>query len=110
MTAAVLYQRALASGVTLRLVEGKVKAAGSHEALAELVPQLREWKPELIELLTAAHITTAALIVAAMRVCNKYDDNDDKREEMRQDCLNTPPHLRQDLLDHFNEINQKAQP
>lgn len=102
MTAAVLYQRALASGVTLRLVDGKVKAAGSHEALAELVPQLRGCKPELIEFLAAAHKTAAALIAAAMRVCDHYDDNDAKREEMRQDILATPHHLRQELLDYFS--------
>ena len=54
MNARDLIKRAAGSGVTLRLVEGKVKAAGSHEALAELVPQLRECKAELIEFLQQA--------------------------------------------------------
>ena len=54
MTAALLYRRAIESGVTLRLVEGKVKAAGSRKVLAELVPQLRERKAELIEFMQQA--------------------------------------------------------
>ena len=101
MTAALLYRRAIESGGTLRLGEGKVKAAGSHEALAELVPQLRECKPELIEFLTAAHVTTTALIAAAMKVCDRHNDSEAARHEMRLDCLNTPLHLRSDLLNHF---------
>ena len=101
MTAALLYRRAIESGVTLRLVEGKLKATGSNEALSGLVPELRQHKPELIEFLTVAHATTAALIVAAMRVCDRHNDSDAAREEMRADCLNTPAHLRADLLAYF---------
>ena len=100
MTAAMLYRRAIESGVRLRLVEGKVKASGSNEALAELVPQLRQSKPELIEFLQAAH-DTAALTTAAMKVCDRFGDNAAAREEMRLDCINTPAHLRADLMAHF---------
>lgn len=48
------------------------------------------------------------LIAAAMLVCNHYGDNEARREEMRQDILNTPPELRQDLLDHFNQSKNGA--
>ena len=101
MTAAMLYRRAIESGVNLRLVEGKVKATGSNEALAELVPQLREHKPELIQFLTDAHDTSARLVAAAMKVCDQHNDNAAAREEMRLDCQNTPVHLRAELLGHF---------
>ena len=47
------------------------------------------------------HDTTAALTAAAMRVCARYGDNAAAREQMRLDCLNTPSHLRADLLAHF---------
>ena len=43
----------------------------------------------------------ARLIAAAMKACDHYRDSDAAREQMRLDCLNTPPHLSADLLDHF---------
>ena len=82
-------------------MDGKVKASGSNEALAGLVPQLREHKPELIEFLQQAHITAAALIAVAMKVCDHHGDSQAQRDEMRQDILDTPHHLRQELLDYF---------
>ncbi len=51
MNTALLYRQAIAAGVTLRLVDGKVKVRGTARALAELVPQLRLHKAELIEAL-----------------------------------------------------------
>ena len=41
------------------------------------------------------------LIAAAMRVCDQHNDSEAAREEMRHECLRLPPHLQQDLLDHF---------
>ncbi len=43
----------------------------------------------------------ARLIEAAMRACDHHDDGDAGREQMRQDCLATQPHLRKDLLVHL---------
>ena len=60
-------------------------------------------KAEILELLHDARQTTAALIAAAMRVCDQHGDNEAAREEMRQDILGTPPHLQMDLLRHFND-------
>jgi len=62
MTAALLYRRAIESGVTLRLVEGKMKASGSHEALAAFVPQLREHKAQLIDYLTRQSINASTVL------------------------------------------------
>jgi hypothetical protein len=101
MTAATLIRQAGAAGVELRLVDGRVKARGSPQALAVVVPQLREHRAELAEFLAAAHATTDELIAAAMRTCDYHGDGPAAREQMRRDCLNTPMCLRQDLLDHF---------
>lgn len=58
-------------------------------------------KPELIAFLVAAHTTTTALIEAALRRCDQFNDGPPAREQMRQDCLALPPHLQADLLEHF---------
>jgi hypothetical protein len=44
-----------------------------------------------------------ALIEAAMRACDRHNDSEAAREQMRADCLDTPLHLRTDLLDHFQK-------
>jgi hypothetical protein len=41
------------------------------------------------------------LIAAAMKVCDRYGDSEAAREDMRQQCLELPPHLQADLLEHF---------
>jgi hypothetical protein len=41
------------------------------------------------------------LIAAAMKVCDRYGDNEAAREDMRQQCLELPPRLQADLLEHF---------
>lgn len=41
------------------------------------------------------------LIEAAMKVCDQHGDGDAARQEMRQQCLELPPHLQADLLEHF---------
>ena len=43
----------------------------------------------------------ADLVEAAMLVCDRHGDGEAAREQMRQDCLATPAHLRADLLEHF---------
>ena len=53
--------------------------------------------------LTAQRLT-ADLLKAAMRVCDQYGDGDAARAQMRLACLDTPPHLRADLLAHFTQI------
>ena len=43
------------------------------------------------------------LLEAAMRACDFHGDGEAAREQMRRDCLGTPPELRGDLLDHFRK-------
>lgn len=49
-----------------------------------------------------AHRLAKELIAAAMRRCDKFKDGEAARADMRRDCLELPPHLQADLLDHFN--------
>lgn len=43
------------------------------------------------------------LIESAMRRCDQFNDSDAAREAMRQQCLDTPDHLKRDLLGHFRD-------
>jgi hypothetical protein len=48
-----------------------------------------------------AHRVMKKLLEAAMRACDHHGDGAEAREEMKRQCLETPPHLRADLLAHF---------
>ena len=103
MSAVTLIRQAISAGVTLRIDEGgTLKAAGPSETLREWSPHQREHKAELLEFLQDAHATTAQLVEAAMRCCDKHGDGPEAREEMKLQCLEIPPHLRGDLLHYFN--------
>ena len=104
MTAAALVRQATATGVTLRLVDGKVKAGGDRVALDAILGQLREHREEIAAFLADAHHTTSELIEAAMRVCDLHGDGEQARAEMRADCLATPAHLQVDLLEHLRSV------
>lgn len=43
------------------------------------------------------------LIHAAMRACDFHGDGIEARDQMRQDCIDTPHELRADLLEHFRK-------
>jgi hypothetical protein len=101
VTAATLIRKASAAGIVLRLVDGKIKASGRPEALAAMVPQLREHRPELLEFLADAHDTGTAVIDAAMRACDYHGDDAQAREQMKAACMSTPCHLWNDLIEHF---------
>lgn len=44
------------------------------------------------------------LMETAMLICDKYEDSEAARAEMRADIENTPPELRADLLANFREV------
>lgn len=91
------------AGILVRLAPDGVNLTAPA---GRLTPGQRELvvahKPALIDFLTSAHTTTAALIEAAMQVCDQHGDGEQARADMRRDCLELPPHLQADLLDHFN--------
>ena len=68
---------------------------------AEQRATVLENKPDLIQYLHDAHDTTERLLDAAMKVCDEHGDSDAARQDMREQCLETPVHLHADLLDHF---------
>ena len=53
-----------------------------------------------------AHRLSADLIEAAMVVCDRHGDDDVARQEMRDQCLELPPHLQADLLEHFRGVRR----
>lgn len=90
-----------AAGIRVRLKDGHLavpagRLSDEHRAL------VLNHRAELIQFLTEARETTAALVESAMRACDHWNDAPEAREQMRRECLETPPHLRADLLDHFN--------
>lgn len=58
-------------------------------------------KTDLIAYLLESSRVTAQLLGAAMRRCDQFNDSDKARQDMREQILETPAHLRQDLLEHF---------
>lgn len=55
-------------------------------------------------------IPAEELLAAAMRACDTHGDGEAAREQMRQDVLDTPPELRQELLAHFNTHYPRSVP
>ena len=58
-------------------------------------------KPALIECILESARVTKQLLEAAMRRCDQFNDSEKARQDMRKQVLDTSPHLRQDLLEHF---------
>ena len=58
-------------------------------------------KPDLIAYLLESSRITVQLLESAMRRCDRFNDSEKARQDMREQVLETPPHLRQDLLEHF---------
>ncbi len=54
-----------------------------------------------------AAVAVAELIEAAMLACDYWNDSPRAREEMRQQCLEVPAHLRAELRDHFIKTYRK---
>lgn len=103
MDATLILRRLFAAGVRLDLKGDGLSAWPASSLNDELRALIRGHKPELIAYLTEAHRTTAELIEASMRACDFHGDGLQAREQMQRDCLDTPPHLRADLRDYFNQ-------
>lgn len=58
-------------------------------------------KPALIECILESARVTQQLLEAAMRRCEQFNDSEKAQQDMRHQVLETPLHLRQDLLEHF---------
>ncbi|MDR6535592.1 hypothetical protein [Variovorax soli] len=73
-------------------------ASTLHDSQREI---LRANKSAIVALLKEERQVTADLLAAAMRVCDRHDDGEEAREEMRRDCLALHIVLQRDLLEHF---------
>lgn len=108
--AATILADLLASGITPAVTSD---GRGIEVPAGKLTQAQREailnHKAELIARIQASARITVALLEAAMRVCDAWNDSDATREQMRQDVLQTPQHLRADLLDHFNKNETSLQ-
>lgn len=58
-------------------------------------------KPALVAFLQEVQSNTKELIDAAMKACDHHGDNESARTDMKRECLETPPHLHNDLLEHL---------
>lgn len=70
---------------------------------------IRQHKSELIDRLRETARVTVALVEAASRACDAWGDSEEAREQMRLQCLETPPHLRAELLEYFRRTYPRGQ-
>lgn len=111
MTPHAVFSNLLANGITLKLsADGENLIAPAGSLSAEQRALVLAHKPELVAFLVASRKTTAQLLAAAMLACDHHGDNPAAREAMRADCLATPPHLRADLLAHFQQTYPESKP
>lgn len=104
MSPATMMQRLTASGLTIR-ADGERLIVSPRERLTEPDrAMIREHRAELVAFIHHAHQTTATLLELAMKVCDAWGDDEQAREAMKRDCLDTPLHLRQDLIEHFQSV------
>lgn len=108
MTPEALLHELLECGIEPEVTpDGKAIAVPAGRLTAAQRTAVLTHKVELIERLLESSDLTARLLRAAMHRCDQFNDSDKAREEMRQDVLATPPHLRQDLLEHLMETQKK---
>ncbi len=104
MTAKTILTDLLANGIELECTpDGKSLTVPAGALTPQQRAQVLKHKTELIRLVQESSRITHQLLLAAMRACDHHRDGPEAREQMRQDCLNTPPHLRADLLAHFQK-------
>jgi len=100
--------------IMAELLEAGIEPAVSEDGRHILVPAGRltdeqrrailAHKAALIERIKESARLTCELLDAALRACDHWRDSPEAREQMRQDVLATPPHLRGDLLEHFKQV------
>lgn len=103
MGAADIFLRLYSAGVRLEMQGERLTAAPAARLNDELRDLIRGNRPALVGYLNEAHQTTARLIESAMRACDHHGDGPEAREQMLRECLDSPPHLRSDLADHFQK-------
>lgn len=102
MTPEAIVADLLASGIELSVTldhssivapAGKLSPSQRHAVLTH--------KKDLIEFLLESNRVTVLVLEAAMRRCNQFNDCERACQNMREQILETPLHLRKELLAHF---------
>lgn len=70
---------------------------------------IRQNKAELIACIQEAARVTAELLAAASNACDAWGDDAKAREDMRQQCMETPWRLRAELTQHFRRAYGEGQ-
>lgn len=107
MEAAEIFRQLSAAGIRLELQGDQLSASPASRLTDNLRAVVRAHKPALIAYLAEAHVTTAELLTAAARACDRWGDSPEARAQMRQDIEATPPQLRADLLEHLQATYPK---
>lgn len=104
MTAHAIFEELQAQGIDLECTpDGKNLTAPADTLNPRQRAQVLAHKAELIRLVLESNRIAHQLLLAAMHACDYFGDTPEAREQMRQDCLNTPPNQRADLLAHFRQ-------
>ncbi|TSD59861.1 hypothetical protein FFI97_006000 [Variovorax sp. KBS0712] len=103
MTAAEVAAAAHAAGL-LVLVDGPDLVVKPADRITPAVrAMLADAKAEVVAYLAACERITPALVDAAMRVCDLYEDSEQARADMRAAVLDTLLYQRLDLMHHFTQ-------
>lgn len=101
MTPDLICRQLAEAGIHVRAEGEKLMVSPVSLLTSDERQLLQDHKPELLDFLHSR--TLDELLGAADRVCDMYGDSEQAREDMRADCLDTPLHLRADLLAHFKQ-------
>lgn len=101
MNAVEVAAAAHAAGLTVLVDRQHLVVRPAERITPEVRAMLTELKAEVLEYLQACERITPRLLDLAMRVCDRYNDGDQARAEMRAAVLDTPLYMRPDLMGHF---------
>ncbi len=108
MTAQSILRKLWEAGIRLRLTnDGLNLSAPAGVLSSEQRALLLIHKAELVAFLLDVQTSSKDLIKTAMKVCDRYEDNDLARVEMQLQSLETPAHLHADLLEHLRTESKK---
>lgn len=105
MTAEAVLERAQSAGLHLHLDGGQLRLSGDKSALAGLLPELRQHRTELVQLLQSQSIDQmppdpgmARLLALAMALCDRTGASEKERQDWRADIEQAAPEHRGHLL------------
>ncbi|KQP20554.1 hypothetical protein [Pseudorhodoferax sp. Leaf267] len=103
MTADRVCKLVFDAGMTMHADGAELVLKPAAKLTAELRALLVKHKADLLDFIRQADMLTAETLARAMAVCDRHDDSDQAREDMRREVIETPAHLKADLLEHFRQ-------